>query len=174
MPPTPDAHGTPHRLVVMRHARAESFAPDDAQRHLTDRGRAEASARGRWLSEAVGPPELAMVSSAVRTRETWELVAEALGADSEVRLEDALYGASPDAVLDLLRALPESVGSVLYLGHNPTAADLAVELGDGSAAPTVLARLAGGLPTAGVAVFRLAGTWAELGPGSCTLTAYDG
>lgn len=167
--PTPAAH----QLVVLRHAKAETFALDDAARHLTDRGRADAEARGRWLAEHVGRPDLALVSSAVRTRETWELVAAGLDGEVEVRHEDALYGASPDAVLDLVRELPESVGTVVYVGHNPTAASLALLLDDGSASPDAFARLSEGLPTSGVAVYALPGGWADLDAGGATLTSYD-
>lgn len=173
MPTTPSSPGG-HRLVVLRHARAEAFAADDADRHLTERGRDDATARGRWLAGVTGVPALALVSSAVRTRETWELVSAELDGEVEVRVEEALYGASPDAVLDLLRQLPESVTSVVYVGHNPTAADLAVTLDDGSGDPAGFARLSGGLPPAGVAVYDLAGTWASLDAGRATLVAYDG
>lgn len=167
--PSPAAH----RLVVLRHAKAETFALDDAARHLTERGRADAEARGRWLAAHVGRPDLALVSSAVRTRETWDLVAAELDGEVEARHEDALYGASPDAVLDLLRDLPESVATVVYVGHNPTAASLALLLDDGSAAPEAFARLSEGLPTTGVAVYAVAGAWAGLDAGGASLTAYD-
>lgn len=173
MPTTPTSSGG-HRLVVLRHTRAEAFAADDADRHLTERGRDDAIARGRWLAEVAGVPALALVSSAVRARETWDLVAAELPGPAELRVEEALYGASPDAVLDVLRQLPESVASVVYVGHNPTAADLAVTLDDGSGDPAAFARLSGGLPPAGVAVYDVPGSWASLTAGGCTLAAYDG
>lgn len=173
MPTTPHPAGG-RRLVVLRHARAEAFATDDAARQLTDRGRADATERGRWLAEVVGVPALALVSSAVRTRETWELVAAELAGEVELRVEEALYGASPDAVLDLLRQLPDSVTTVVYVGHNPTAADLAVTLDDGSGDPSGFAWLSGGLPPAGVAVYDLPGSWASLDAAGGTLAAYDG
>lgn len=160
-------------LVVLRHAAAESFAADDAARRLTARGREEASARGRWLGEHAGCPEVALVSSAVRARETWELVAAELSGETATRVEDGLYGASPDVVLDLLRELPDEVGSVVFVGHNPTAASLALLLHDGGGDPDDFSRLGSGLPTAGVAVYRLSGTWADLDAGTARLRAVD-
>lgn len=173
-PPSPAADRPRHRLVVLRHARAEGFATDDAARRLTEHGREDARARGGWLAEHAGTPDLVLVSSAERTQQTWQLVAERLAGVAEVRLEDALYSASPDTVLDLLRTLPESVGSVAYVGHNPTAASLALLLHDGSGDLEHFRRLSGGLPTCGVAVYDLAGPWAHLDAGSGALVAFDG
>lgn len=170
---SPSPAGTPHHLVVLRHATAESFAVDDAARHLTDRGREQAAERGTWIAEHVGRPDLALVSSAVRTRETWELVGEGLDGPVEVRHEDALYGASPDAVIDLVRELPEDVGTVVVVGHNPTVASLAVMLDDGSAPPEAFARLSAGLPTCGVAVYEVRGPWRDLEPEGAALRAHD-
>jgi phosphohistidine phosphatase len=173
MSSTPTRSGGRHRLVVLRHAKAESFAPDDAARRLTDRGRADAAARGRWLAERAGELDLALVSTATRARETWELAAGELPAPPELRLDEGLYNASPDAVLDLLRALPESVGSVVYVGHNPTAASLALLLHDGSGDPAAFDTLSGGLPPGGVAVYDVAGPWQDLDAGTGSLVAVD-
>lgn len=175
MTPVNDAAAptTRHRLVVLRHATAESFALDDAARRLTERGRAQARDRGVWLAEHVGTPDLALVSTAARASETWALVSEALEGEVETRHDDALYGASPDAVVDLVRFLDEEVGTVVYVGHNPTAASLAALLDDGTAARADFARLSTGLSTCGVAVYDLPGPWRDLDAGAASLAAYD-
>ena len=41
---------TPHRLVVVRHAKAEPYGPTDFERELAARGRADAAAAGAWLA----------------------------------------------------------------------------------------------------------------------------
>ena len=74
------------RLVILRHAKAEPFAQTDLARQLTARGRASAHDVGRHLQEAGFVPDVALVSTAVRTRETWAEVAEGCGASAtEVR-----------------------------------------------------------------------------------------
>lgn len=166
--------GGRHRLVVLRHGKAEGFATDDAARRLTGSGREDAAARGRWLAPWLEGLDLALVSSATRTQETWGLVSEELSVTPEVRVEDGLYGASPDAVLDLLRELPESIGTAIYVGHNPTAASLALLLHDGSGDPEAFSSLSLGLSTCGVAVYDLDGTWAEVDAGSGSLAAFEG
>src|SRR4051812_13019694 len=55
-PPAPDSSSGPaparrRLLVVMRHGKAESFAPEDHRRQLTDRGVREVQDAGRWLAD---------------------------------------------------------------------------------------------------------------------------
>jgi phosphohistidine phosphatase len=107
------------RLVILRHAK--SAWPDgvpDYRRPLADRGRHEAPAVGQWLVKHVPPIDLALVSPATRTRQTWELVSAELPTAPEVRFEEQLYGEGSDAILALLRTLGD-VATVLVVGHNP-------------------------------------------------------
>ena len=58
-----------HRLILMRHAEAETAAPSggDEARPLSATGRAEAEGMARALAERGLRPDLALVSGAVRT-----------------------------------------------------------------------------------------------------------
>ena len=89
-------------------------------------------------------PELVLCSPAVRTRETLELVLPAL-AGVAVHVEDELYGARSEALLERLRAVPEEIGSVMLIGHNPGLQDLALTLASDSA---LRERVAAKFPTA--------------------------
>ena len=64
------------RLIVMRHAKAEPFAPSDHARPLTYRGIASARDVGDHLRDGGLAPDYAIVSSALRTRQTWEALVE--------------------------------------------------------------------------------------------------
>jgi phosphohistidine phosphatase len=115
-------------------------------------------------------PELVLCSPARRTRETLELVRPGLGAAKTVRLEDALYGASPDELLEHLRTVPETVASVMLIGHNPGLQDLALTLA--SSGPE-LDRLEEKFPTAALATLELVRTpWARLAQAGATLSGY--
>jgi phosphohistidine phosphatase len=146
----------------MRHAKAEPYADTDTARHLTGRGHEEAAAAGRHLAEIGMVPDLALVSSAVRTRETWDEVRDACGATAREEFSDELYAASPTGVLETLRLVPEETETCLFIGHNPTAAHLAAALDDGEADPAVLQGLLEGFETSALAVFELPGAWADL------------
>ncbi len=159
---------TPHCLVVIRHAKTESYAETDFARELTSRGRSDAEATGVWLASVGVEPDLALVSAATRAQQTFEVLAEAAQWAVDATLDESLYGADEDAVLDLVAQTEESVGTVVVVGHNPTVGMLAQLLDDGEGSDAG-DRLAFGYPTSTAAVFDLPGTWAEVAFGKARL-----
>jgi phosphohistidine phosphatase len=146
-----------HRLILMRHAKTERAAVSglDRDRALTARGTADAALMGRVLAEKTLRPDLALVSPAVRTRQSWDAVQEALG-DVEVRIEPRLYDASPDTIRRLVEDAEDQAGCLLVMAHNPGVHTLALEyLTESAASPAILDRLAGGFPTGAAAVFEV-------------------
>jgi phosphohistidine phosphatase len=107
------------RLILMRHAKSSWADPSqrDLDRPLNKRGRRSAGLIGRWIKRKGYRPDLALVSSARRARETWSgVVAEA--GSAETRYVPELYHAGPDAMLDVLHRAAD-VPCVLMLGHQP-------------------------------------------------------
>lgn len=165
---------TVRTLVLLRHAKAETPGElPDIDRPLTARGRADAVAAGAWLAAQGLSPGLILCSPAVRTQETWHGVAESLGdggptaaetsaaADAEVRFEPGLYAGGRTEMVDLLRAVPDEVATVLVIGHNPTVSDISLLLHpDGDFRD---------LKTSGIAVHRTDGSWSSTEPGSMPL-----
>lgn len=149
------------RLLLLRHASAASGAPD-AARPLLPRGRAEAVRIAARLAGLGPPPAAVLCSPARRARETFELVRQVLEPAPPLRLENALYLASPRAILDALGDLAPAVESALVVGHNPGLEDLARALArDGD--PVLRRVLRGGLPPAALAVLDLdAHDWGAL------------
>jgi phosphohistidine phosphatase len=168
-------HPRTRTVVVLRHAKAESSAATDHARELTARGRADATAAGELLSEILDPDAetVALVSSAARARQTWELAAAELDVPVEQRDLDELYEAGGDDVVDLLALLPDEIEVAIVVGHNPTMAALAHQLDNGDD-EELSARLGErGLPTAAVAVLELDGSWSGLEATSCRLVRLD-
>ena len=147
-----------HRLILMRHAQAETSAPSgggDEARPLSAAGRAEAVLMGRALAERGLKPDLALVSSAVRTRQTWEQMHDAFG-DVEVRDEAALYNAASDVIRRFVENSEDEAGCLLILAHNPGVHVLAAEyLIESAASPAVVDKLSGGFPTGAAALFTV-------------------
>ena len=159
-------------LVVMRHGQAEAFAQGDHRRRLTDRGRRQATAAGEWLSSRGIVPTHAFVSSATRTRQTWEALVAGNGTPAEARVEDAVYSADAESALHVLRGAPAGAAVVLYVGHNPTAASLAHLLDDGEPDPAAFRAMSAGFPTAATAVLEISVPWAELDAATGHLIAF--
>jgi phosphohistidine phosphatase len=163
----------PHRLVVVRHAKAEAYGPTDFERELSPRGKADAAAAGSWLAAQEVGADAAIVSAATRTRQTWEVLSGAAGWKVEPDLDHALYGGDEDVVLDQVRLTDESVGTLVVVGHNPTMGLLAQLLDDGDGPPDAVDRLMRGYPTSATAVFELPGEWARTAMGRARLTLFN-
>jgi phosphohistidine phosphatase len=161
------------RLVIVRHAEAEQSGPTDAERALAASGHEDARAAGTWLAEQGVRPDHALVSAALRARETWAGIAGGAGWELEPELSRLLYSAEPDTVLDLLRETPADAGAVLVLGHNPTMAYVANLLDDGTGDDAAATELTThGFPTCSLALFEYAGAWVDLDAASASLSAY--
>ncbi len=152
------------RLVMLRHAKAEPGGDrSDQLRALSATGRHQCGDVGARLAAAGLVPEYVLVSSAVRTRQTWELVRAALGdiPAPEVQITDLLYDAGPRDVIAMLRDLDERIASVLLIGHEPTVSVTASLLADPTPPVGDLVALQQGLPTAGFAVLAV-DRWDEI------------
>ncbi|WP_246050919.1 SixA phosphatase family protein [Nocardioides guangzhouensis] len=159
-------------LVIIRHAKAEPSAATDHERRLTDAGRADAGEAGDWLAGFGVVPDRVLVSSAARTRDTWESLAEGAAYAVEPVFDDSLYAAGPETALDLLRETSDEVTTLLVIGHNPTMAFLAQMLEDGEGDAGASSAMAEGFPTTAVAVLAHDGSWAELEMSGATLRAF--
>jgi len=146
------------QLIVMRHAKAVQSAATDHARPLSARGRADSAAAGRWLAREGYVPDLALVSTAERTRQTWDSVRAAIGSEIATDYQGGLYGAGPEDVLQTVRLVPEEAGTVLVIGHNPTALWLAHALDDGEQ-PGDREPVERGFPTSALAVFEFDDGW---------------
>lgn len=157
-------------LVLVRHAQAESYAATDHERELTARGLDDAAATGAWLAGQGVVPDVALVSTARRTSQTWERLRTAARWDVGPVADRSLYSAGEDGVLETLTAL-EDAGTVLVLGHNPTMSLLAQLLDDGEGTASVdLAT--GGFPPATAVVMDVPAPWSALAPASARVDAF--
>ena len=145
------------RLLLLRHAKAERSQPggNDRDRALADRGRADALKLGAYMVRHAFMPDLAVVSTAARTRETWEQVAAAFQDIPPAKFEDRLYEASPQAMLAAIKETGPQVGTLLLIGHNPGLQELAAIL-IGAGDVDARQRLKEDFPTAALAVINFA------------------
>lgn len=152
------------RLVLVRHAKAVQGGASDIERELTERGRADAAAIGRWLAEAGLTPDRVVVSPSTRTRQTWELAAAALP-EAVPDVDDRIYANTVAGLLDVVHETPADAGTLLIVGHNPSVEALATKLDDSTGDAQARDTLAAKYPTSGVAVFALDADWSQASTG---------
>lgn len=161
------------QLLLLRHAKSSWDDPglSDHARPLNARGRRAATAMAGVMRDLGLQPDLVLVSSARRTLQTLEAL---LPFDDNALVEpmDALYLAPESLLMEGIRKVPETVRSVLMIGHNPGLHELALALA-GPAAPTAAAkRLAEGFPTAALAEFTIAAPWRAVAEGGGRLVRF--
>jgi phosphohistidine phosphatase len=160
------------RLYLLRHAKSswKDNSLADRDRPLAGRGKRAAKALARHIEAEGIRPDLVMCSPARRARETLERAERAFGDGVEITLDEELYGASETELLSRLKAVPDEVGSVMLIGHNPGLEELALALASEGAG---LARMREKYPTAALATIDLpARRWSTVRRRSGELVGY--
>lgn len=160
--------------MLLRHAKSDwSVAGQtDHQRGLAPRGEIAAPLMGRYMASEALVPDYAIVSTAIRTRETWRLVAEAFPQKPPVTYEQRIYEAEPEAIIAGIADAPSSAKTLLVVGHNPGFHEAAMLL-VGSGDKRARAKLSAKFPTAALAVIDFnAKSWAAIRPGSGRLERF--
>jgi phosphohistidine phosphatase len=165
-----------HQLLLLRHAKSswDDATLPDRDRPLNKRGRRSAAAMRQALHQLGLAPDLVLVSPARRTRETLAGL-EPWDETPLVESVEVLYLATAQQMVLVMRGVPETVRSVLLIGHNPGLHELAVLLSGAAHAddPSGLAkRLAEGFPTGALAELSIAGSWQQLDAGSGRLVRF--
>ncbi|MFN0191184.1 MAG: SixA phosphatase family protein [Aestuariivirga sp.] len=157
------------RLLLLRHAKSSWATPglDDRDRPLTKRGEVAAKAIGKWIAEHGLVPEQILCSPAKRTRETWKFVAQNLKQAAPVSyLEDIYDFGNGGKLIDAASNQPDTVGTLMIVGHNPSmerAAHRLSQLGDAK----LIARMENKYPTAALAVIEFTSkSWSGIGQGT--------
>jgi phosphohistidine phosphatase len=152
------------RLILLRHAKSEKAVPgmSDHARSLNPRGRRDIALIGAYMAHHGLAPDLAAVSPARRTRETWECLLAAFATAPPVVFDERLYNARGEAIVAAIKQIGGTAHTLLVLGHNPGLHDCArllIASGDVEARE----RLNESLPTSALVVIDFAGEdWRKL------------
>lgn len=162
------------RLLLFRHAKAESAEPgqEDRARTLVERGRRDAGTIGAYMATHALVPDRVMLSPAARVQETWKYTALAMRPAPGAMTLEQVYGATPHDIIALIMDTPATVHALMVLGHNPSLHETALMLiasGDIDARE----RLREKLPTAGLVIIDFAfDDWSKLHPQSGRLERF--
>ena len=158
-------------LYVLRHAKSSWDDPTqrDHERPLAPRGKRAVKVLAEYIERSAIRPELVLVSSSRRTRETLE----GIRPSGETQIEPALYTATVGELIERLRQLPPDVGSAMVIGHNPAMQMLVLRLVRPEPDPGErLADVRRKFPTGALATLSFTAEWSELAPGIATLSDY--
>lgn len=115
-------------LYLLRHAKSswDDTSLTDLERPLEPRGERDAAKMSKRWSHLHDKPDLILSSPAVRALATAEIVAHGLAYQTKkITVEERLYAATEDGLIDAIEALDEKLGRVMLVGHNPGFTELA-------------------------------------------------
>ena len=108
-------------LFLLRHAKS-SWADaglSDFERPLNERGLNAAPFIGELMARHELSPDVIIASPATRAAETARLVKEAGGLNADIRPDERIYEASPNALQQVISELTDDLDSAMLVGHNP-------------------------------------------------------
>ena len=157
-------------LLVLRHAKAEDTRPGskDSQRRLTPDGERAALEVGDYLRTRGIAVDTVLCSSAVRARQTLELLKLGDQLDPDrVEIADRFYNAGTDTLINAVRELPEDCSVALLAGHAPGAPGVVYELTDPTtSAPEAVSSIEGRFPAAALAQLEFESNWSAVETGA--------
>ena len=117
-------------LFILRHAKSswKDETLPDFERPLNSRGRKAAELIGSVFQEEKVQPDLVVSSSALRARETLDIIMRTNKLRFEVRYDERIYEAGVARLLSVINEVEKNVRSVLIVGHNPGMEELVTAL----------------------------------------------
>ena len=111
------------QIFLLRHAKSDwsTLGQQDFERPLVKRGINDALLISQYIQDKKHSVDAVFCSSAVRTKETFDLCAHSFNFSiEEATYLDELYFGSVDKAIKLIKGLNNNLSSVLLVGHNPT------------------------------------------------------
>lgn len=147
----------------------------DHDRPLAIRGERALATMAEYLRRRKGGtprPDLILCSTAARTRATLAGLLPLWRDPPPMSVDRAFYMASAPVLAERLRALPDTAGTVLLIGHNPGLEDLALTLA-GREEARLRTRITEKYPTGALARLEFAiDDWADMAAGGGRLAEF--
>ncbi|MDZ4667643.1 MAG: histidine phosphatase family protein [bacterium] len=140
------------QLILMRHGKAQKGfgLVSDFDRKLEERGFQDALLVAKALGKSKFIPQYLVASPAMRTKSTALVVSKELKIKN-LELDNAIYEASIDDLMKVIRGFDDHVETAMLVGHNPSITGMVGYLTD-----TFIEHV----PTSGIVVVKFAeSTW---------------
>lgn len=153
--------------ILIRHAKSAWDNPwlEDHDRPLAQRGLDAAPKMGRKLQKLDVYPDLILSSTALRAKQTAELIAKEIGYPiQDIQFEEGLYHSSASTIMHYIHEQKNDYTTLYIVCHNPGITDLVNKLG----------YVLDNLPTAGIVCFKSdCKEWNEFLPDNIVFDFYD-
>ena len=109
-------------VFFVRHAKSSWKNPQwkDIDRPLNKRGKIDAPFMGKLLEVLLVNPDAIFSSPAKRAYDTARLIAKQLnGKKKDIHIEEDLYLPDADDFVQMLKKIPDSLDTVMFVSHNP-------------------------------------------------------
>lgn len=144
----------------------------DRARQLSEAGRRQAVQLGIDLQRHEIEPQYVLVSSALRTQQTWELASKAFPHSDPLLLQcDSLYEADSGEIVNLVRKLPPLVETAIIIGHFPGVADYCERISCDESDLAALTQIKDRFQTATWALFEANSQWTDWLPETARLVS---
>lgn len=118
-------------LILIRHAKSDwaNESVKDIDRHLNDRGYADAYQLSQWYKSEFTLPDLMVSSPATRAINTAFIFARTFGTqEAQVTIQGNLYESTMQDYLKVISSIDKKYSRVMLFGHNPAITNLTNEL----------------------------------------------
>jgi phosphohistidine phosphatase len=117
-------------IFLLRHAKSswDDVRLDDFDRPLSSRGIKSCKKMGKYLKKNRLIPDIVYCSSAIRAKQTWELVNRIVEKKENVIYEDSLYMSDFSNFINIIKKTKNNFKNLMIVSHNPGIENLALEL----------------------------------------------
>jgi phosphohistidine phosphatase len=154
------------QIFLLRHAKSDwsTLGQKDFERPLVKRGINDALLISQYIQDKKHSVDAVFCSSAVRTKETFDLCAHSFNFSIEkATYLDELYFGSVDKAIKLIKGQNNDLSSVLLVGHNPTMHILLEE---------ITGKTIDSFSTCALAQICIENSWKDLSLKNCELKSF--
>lgn len=109
------------KLLLVRHAKAETSGYSDFERSLSESGFEDAQIIGKFLKNNSISPDIIISSSALRAKQTAKIIFQELSLQKEsIIFDNSLYDIDAVSLINYISNLSNKFNSTILVGHNPT------------------------------------------------------
>tara|TARA_Y100000590_G_scaffold220753_1_gene249830 strand:- start:1392 stop:1904 length:513 start_codon:yes stop_codon:yes gene_type:complete len=117
-------------IFLLRHAKSswDNTKLEDFDRPLATRGIKSCKKIGKFFKKKKLVPDIVYCSTAVRAKQTWDLINRIVEKKKNIIYEDQLYMANSSIFMNFVKKTNDNFKTLMIVSHNPGIENFAIEL----------------------------------------------